>query len=48
MEGTMGSIWSQAEININKNKRKDTKTSECVCVCVYVCDIVRKALQKNT
>jgi hypothetical protein len=29
MEGTVGSIWHQAEINIKK-KRKDTRTSECV------------------
>jgi hypothetical protein len=39
MGGTMGSIWPQAEIK--KNKRKAQKLAN-------VCDIVRKALRKNT
>ena len=41
MEGTMGSILPQAEININK--KINGKTQKLA----NVCDIVRKALRKN-
>jgi hypothetical protein len=42
MEGTVGSIYPQAEININK--KINGKTQKLA----NACDIVRKALQKNT
>jgi len=39
MEGTVGSICPQVEININKKTERQKLAN--------VCDIVRKALQKN-